>query len=134
MEDGRLQLSDFGLVKNLAPSERSLAGGGKSSTAAIKGTLDYMAPEQFHGRPVGKPADVYSLGIMLAELATGQRPRKPDNYPRRGSHLHRFRPLQVLPEELRAFLERCTQTEPDKRPPDGRAVVEQFDSIFQNQR
>jgi tRNA A-37 threonylcarbamoyl transferase component Bud32 len=129
MEDGGLRLSDFGLVKNLRPSERSLVAE-HSSTGGVKGTLAYMAPEQAQGRRVGKTADVYALGIMLAELATGQRPERPERYPRQGSALERWPTGQRLPEALRRLLLECTQVSPARRPPDARAVLSRFDQAL----
>ncbi|MFH1084616.1 MAG: protein kinase [Chloroflexota bacterium] len=60
-------VTDFGLAK--------LAEGGVlSQTGMTMGTPAYMAPEQCEGRPVDGRADIYALGIMLYELATGRVP------------------------------------------------------------
>jgi hypothetical protein len=131
LESGQLRLSDFGLVKTLKPSQRSLLSRGRSSTAGIKGTIDYMAPEQFLGRKVGKPADVYALGVMLAELATGERPRKPAAYPKQGSPLIRSPRVKRMPEALCALLLDCTQVDPSRRPPDAQTVWERFTKFIE---
>ena len=73
--DGSLVLADFGLVKVVegAGSEgtplQTLSDTGKS----ITGTPEYMAPEQIEGRAV-MASDIYSVGIVLYEMVTGQRP------------------------------------------------------------
>src|SRR5579863_10200077 len=63
---------DFGLA--LRPEE-SLHGGQKlTETSSIVGTPGYMAPEQFEGGKVSPATDIYALGLVLYEMATGKRP------------------------------------------------------------
>src|SRR5262249_30164694 len=94
------------------------------------GTPVYMAPEQEKGRDVDRDADVYSLGVLLAELLTGQRPQPNPHLPG-GSSLHGWRPLHRLPAPLTAFIQRCTNVDPAQRPADARAVVEEFGALIQ---
>ena len=76
---GRIKVLDFGLAKlATAPREHSDAA---TMTAAmvtgvgeILGTASYMSPEQAEGKPVDERSDLFSLGVMLYEMATGQRP------------------------------------------------------------
>jgi serine/threonine protein kinase len=67
-EQGNCYLSDFGLARVMAVSIRLTASG------VGMGTPAYMSPEQGSGQPVDVRSDVYSLGIMLYEMATGQVP------------------------------------------------------------
>ena len=94
--DGKLLLSDFGIVKILSDqaSTSALTGTGTSI-----GTPDYMAPEQWLGQP-SPQSDMYSLGIVLYELVTGQRPYK-DVTPVGLFLKHREEPL-TPPRMLRA--------------------------------
>jgi hypothetical protein len=110
MEDGALRLSDFGLVKNLAPSEDALRRGPHSTTGGGAGTPDYMAPEQARGESVECTADVYSLGILLAELVSGERPKLPspsaddDVASAARSTLKNWKALGELPAGVRALI------------------------------
>lgn len=128
MENGELRLSDFGLVKNLAPSEQSLIDAPHSSTGAVLGTRRYMAPEQERGEDVDKRADVYSLGILLAELVTGHRPET-DTHVHQGTTLHRWKALRELPEPLAKIIRVCTDVDPKRRPGDAGALSDEFAPI-----
>lgn len=63
---GRVKLTDFGVAKAVGRLQRTQPG-------EIKGKLAYMAPEQAYGREVDRRSDVYSLGVVLYELALGRR-------------------------------------------------------------
>ena len=79
--DGYVKVLDFGIAK-LAESTfaEATADGGKSLTLAatnlgsILGTLRHMSPEQARGAPVDKTTDIWSLGVMLYEMVTGNAP------------------------------------------------------------
>ena len=69
--DGRLKVLDFGLAaRALRPEE---AGHLETETIELKvaGTVPYMAPEQLRGEPADPRSDIYSLSVVLFELATG---------------------------------------------------------------
>ncbi len=65
--DGYVKLVDFGLARHIA-LDRSTAGGFPA------GTLRYMSPEQIRGEPLTSASDIFSLGLVLYELAAGQHP------------------------------------------------------------
>ena len=69
-EEGIPKLLDFGIAKLLNPG---VAGGGSHETVVAM-TPDYASPEQVRGRAITTATDVYSLGVILYELLTGQRP------------------------------------------------------------
>ncbi len=75
---GQVKVLDFGLAKITRPQEQALAGDLKSiaTTAAgiIMGTVQYMSPEQVLGRDVDHRSDIFSLGIVLYQMATGALP------------------------------------------------------------
>jgi serine/threonine protein kinase len=64
--DGRVHLADFGIARLVDASHVTAAG-------EVVGTPAYFSPEQVTGEPVGPPADVYSLGLVLLECLTGRR-------------------------------------------------------------
>jgi serine/threonine-protein kinase len=64
--DGHVKLVDFGVVLVDRRSSRTEPG-------EVKGKFDYMSPEQMLGKPLDRRSDIFSLGIVLYELATGRR-------------------------------------------------------------
>ena len=78
-EDGYLKILDFGLAR-LLPTAANYSEAGtlaqQTTPGTLMGTVAYMSPEQASGRIVNHPSDVFSLGIVLYELATGRHPFK----------------------------------------------------------
>jgi eukaryotic-like serine/threonine-protein kinase len=66
-EEGRAKVTDFGIA-------RSLDVDGVTQTGTVLGTSDYIAPEQAQGQEVDAQTDVYSLGVVIYELLTGEVP------------------------------------------------------------
>jgi serine/threonine-protein kinase len=66
--DGRAKVTDFGIARSLDVDH------GTTQTGTILGTSNYIAPEQASGQPVDAHTDVYSLGIVLYEMLTGELP------------------------------------------------------------
>ncbi len=100
---GGVKVSDFGIAQ-FAHEEIAR---GLTATGTLLGTPDYTAPEQLAPQgAVDQRADIFSVGVMLYELLTGQLPRGV------------FRPASELarvPRELDAVLARAMQSEPGRR-------------------
>jgi hypothetical protein len=64
--EGAVKLVDFGIAKAATKTTQTVAG-------ALKGKLLYMSPEQALGQPLDSRSDIYSLGLLLFELLTGER-------------------------------------------------------------
>jgi serine/threonine protein kinase len=91
--EDQVALIDFGLAKQLA-LDIDL-----TDTGLIFGTPHYMSPEQGHGQTLDARSDIYSLGVLIYEMLTGQKPYTADN-PMTVLYMHRNAPLPVLPESL----------------------------------
>jgi serine/threonine protein kinase len=74
--DGRAMLLDFGIAKLIAFEPREENGGTHAGAAGAALTPDYASPEQIVGQAVTTASDIYSLGVLLFELLTGERPHK----------------------------------------------------------
>ena len=123
--DGRVKVLDFGLAKlrgvSLADGETQLATEGITGEGRVLGTVPYMSPEQVVGRGVDPRSDVFSLGVMLFEMATGKRPFRGESSPDLISSILRDTPKRVdllnedLPHHLARVIGRCLEKDPERR-------------------
>jgi serine/threonine protein kinase len=94
--ENQLALIDFGMAKQAA-LQMELTDKG-----LIFGTPHYMSPEQGHGQQLDARSDLYSLGVVLYEMLTGEKPYRADN-PMTVLYMHRNTPIPRLPPELAAL-------------------------------
>jgi len=117
--DDRVRLLDFGLAKR---SEISLGmDDARTEDGLLLGTGPYMAPEQVQGREVDFRTDIFSFGVLLYEMATGERPFTGKTAAELLSAILRDEPVPpatrkaTLPRELSRLIERCLRKDPRKR-------------------
>lgn len=111
--DGTVKVADFGLATcvRLHPVE----------SRYVMGTLGYISPEQGTGVDVDIRSDIYSLGIVLFELASGDLPFPSGGTPSSVIRRHRFATPPslsakgLLPEYMDAIVQRCIAKRPDQR-------------------
>jgi serine/threonine-protein kinase len=78
--EGRVKVLDFGIAKETPDGAATLAGGESNhaetltGTGLLLGTPSYMAPEQILGAPADHRTDLFAFGVILFQMATGQRP------------------------------------------------------------
>ena len=125
--EGRLRVLDFGLAK-LHDTVDTGEGVTQAPTAAVEteegrilGTVAYMSPEQAEGKTVDSRTDVFSLGTILHEMATGERPFRGDTKMSTIGSILRDQPARVtehnesLPRHLGRIIRRCLAKDPDRR-------------------
>src|SRR5271167_2417180 len=72
--DGLVKVLDFGLAKFREDSNNANGSELQTRPGNLAGTIQYLSPEQIAGKPAGPRSDLFSLGVVAYELATGVRP------------------------------------------------------------
>ena len=126
-KDGEVKLADFGLAREMTPGggDASLIGGLTATTDQF-GTAYYLAPERMIStKPAGPEADVYSLGVLLYHLLTGQMP------------LGRYLPISQLadlPRELDGITSQALAADPAQRTQKVAEFQAQVSRLWQDHR
>src|SRR5262249_36658585 len=123
--DGVMKLLDFGLAKafsetpdvsNADPENSPTVTLGATVAGTVLGTAAYMAPEQAKGKRVDKRADIWSWGVVLYELLTGERLFKGDDVADTLAQvLTKEADVTRVPRQVRKLLGRCLEKDPKKR-------------------
>ncbi len=120
-ERGQAKVLDFGLAKLLRPVSEATLTESLTETQAVAGTLPYMAPEQLRGEKVDARADIYALGVVLYEMATGRRPFEATLPTALAADIqHKAPPWPgrinpELPPKLEDIILKCLEKEPENR-------------------
>jgi len=127
--EGDIKLCDFGIAK--AASKAS-----KTQSGALKGKIQYMSPEQAWGRPIDRRSDLFSLGVVLHELLTGERLFQGDTDM---NVLEKVRNAEVappsrsnpeVPHNLDAVVLKALAREPDERYANASDLLRDLDSVL----
>ena len=115
--DGDAKVTDFGIARSLDVEH------GMTQTGTVLGTSNYLSPEQASGKPTTPSTDVYSLGVVLYELLTGDVPFPGDNFVAVAmKHLNELPPDVLeqrpdIPMRLAAAVDRALEKDPALRFP-----------------
>jgi hypothetical protein len=127
--NGHVKVLDFGLAKLLRPLASKVSIGATAAESAtlsteaglLVGTVGYMAPEQLEGEPVDARTDLYALGLVMYEMATGRNPFLGQSATSTIANILKEEapPLEqqnpVAPPELGRILQKCLRKRIDER-------------------
>jgi len=123
-DDGRIKIGDFGLAR--AASANTATG------AALLGTIAYLSPELVTRGIADTRSDIYAVGIMMYEMLTGEQPFKGEQ-PMQIAYQHANDTVPLpsvknpkVPAELDELVQWATEKDPDQRPRDARAMLDQL--------
>jgi len=130
--DGRVKILDFGLAKQqvVAPGDDIPDMATLTREGVVIGTVPYMSPEQVQGKALDHTTDIFSVGIILYEMATGKRPFQGQTPAELVSSILRDSPRPVndvsaaLPTSLGGIITRCLAKESGRRYPTARELYQ----------
>ena len=128
-EEGAAKITDFGIARSLTEEGLTMAG-------RVLGTTDYVSPEQALGQPVTGQSDLYSLGVVLFEMLTGQVPfHGPSPVAVAMKHVREEVPdVQQLRPQVSAatatVLDRAVSKDLDRRHPDAATLVAELEDVL----
>jgi eukaryotic-like serine/threonine-protein kinase len=123
--DGSVKVGDFGVA-------RLAVGTSQGPSATVAGTPRYMSPEQARGRPTTAATDVYSAGVVLYEMLTGEPPFVAGSAVELGLRHLQDRPSPLpdtVPTALREIVDRALSKSPSERYGDGAAMAAALSSL-----
>jgi TolB-like protein/Flp pilus assembly protein TadD len=133
--EGRVKVLDFGLAKDIRAanlSDATMTSDSRTQIGVVMGTPAYMSPEQTSGRPLDHRTDIFSLGVVLHEMATGRRPFDGNSSAELVSAILRDTAPSVtdvrpdLPSDLARIVRRCLEKDPRHRVQTARDVSNEF--------
>jgi eukaryotic-like serine/threonine-protein kinase len=121
LNNGEIKVADFGIARVMATS--------KTQTGVVLGTPSYMSPEQISGKKVDGRSDLFSLGVVLYELITGEKPFNGDSIATLMYNITTSAPPSIkelspdLPEKLALIVERLLAKDMEARYQSGKELV-----------
>jgi serine/threonine protein kinase len=127
--DGRVKVLDFGLAKEmrgLAADDETVASFDQTRAGVVMGTPAYMSPEQISGGAVDHRTDIFSIGLLLYEMATGRRPFQGRTHAELAAAILRDSPRPLsgthVPSPVATLVERCLAKRAGDRIQDARSL------------
>jgi len=139
-DDGRVKILDFGLARiEAADGAANITAAGLTCAGAFIGTPAYASPEQLSGNPAERATDIFSLGILIYELATGRHPFGGGGALSTAARILQSEAEDIslinnsIPEEFSRIARRCLRKNPEDRYADARELLDdlkQFTEAF----
>ncbi len=132
---GRIKVLDFGLAKEVRNSsfdDATLTSAHHTELGMVMGTPAYMSPEQASGHAIDHRTDIFSLGVLLHEMATGRQPFEGNSSAELICAILRDTPPPVtdlrseLPSDLARIIRRCMEKDPSHRVQTAQDVANEF--------
>jgi eukaryotic-like serine/threonine-protein kinase len=124
-----VKVLDFGIAKLQSDHD---------ATSSFKGTLAYCSPEQMEGKELDRRSDIYSLGVMMFEMITGEIPLRPDTHSfgswyqvhhhQEPKSLVELRPDLKLPKTVEEVIYSCLSKSPNDRPNNMGEILKAFEN------
>ncbi len=125
---GQVKVLDFGIAKLVRPEGETTVDGTATETHGAPGTLPYMAPEQLLGEEVDGRTDLYALGTVLYEMATGRRTYRQTSAPQMIAAILDREPQtprdlnRKVSSEFERIILKCLEKDPKRRPQTAREL------------
>jgi serine/threonine-protein kinase len=130
---GQLKVLDFGLARRTddrpGSVDSQLSTDAQTRAGVVVGTVPYMSPEQALGKDVDARTDLFSLGVVLYELATGRLPFVGDTATQTIDQICHATPAEIgasrkdVPAELERIVRKCLEKDRDRRYTSARDIV-----------
>jgi serine/threonine protein kinase/tetratricopeptide (TPR) repeat protein len=141
---GQAKVLDFGLARIVAMGGQiatsDLSTQAKTESGILLGTVDYMSPEQALGREVDARSDIFSLGVVLFEMATGRRPFSSKNPLETIDRIAHAEPESIpslnpkISSSLQGIISKCLEKDPKQRYQSAKELMQELAALKQEVR